>query len=145
MNKLDNSEINEVARVFGHLIRSHLLVVKRSLDEEGLCPSQPGMIHALSQCKQATQVELANKLNVTPATVSAMLKRMERDGLIERRRNEADQRVTHVCLTERGATQAKVVNQIFREHNIRAFGNFSKEELEQAMAIFNKLLVNLKD
>ena len=99
----------------------------------------------LSQCHQATQVELANKLNVTPATISAMLKRMERDGLIERQRSLTDQRVTYVCLTESGIEQAKVVNEIFRELNFRAFGNFSKDEIDQAKFIFRKLLGNLQD
>ena len=142
---MDNQEINDVAKIFGHLIRSHLSNVKRVLEEEGLCPSQPGIIHVLSQCHQATQVELANKLNVTPATISAMLKRMERDGLIERQRSLTDQRVTYVCLTESGIEQAKVVNEIFRELNFRAFGNFSKDEIDQAKFIFRKLLENLQD
>ena len=82
---------------------------------------------------------------MTPATISAMLKRMERDGLIERQRSLTDQRVTYVCLTESGIEQAKVVNEIFRELNFRAFGNFSKDEIDQAKFIFRKLLENLQD
>ena len=75
-----------------------------------------------------------------------MLKRMERDEVIERRRSEADQRVTHVYLTEKGKSQAKIVNQIFKELNLRSFGKiFSKEELEQTRAIFSKLIANFSD
>ena len=53
-----------------------------------------------------------------------MLKRMERDEVIERRRSEADQRVTHVYLTEKGKSQAKI---------------------EQTRAIFSKLIANFSD
>ena len=142
---LNSQEINEVAIMFGHLIRSQMSIAQRRLEEEGLCRAQPGIVHALSQCEGSTQVELAQKLGVTAATISAMLKRMERDEVIERRRSEADQRVTHVYLTEKGKSQARIVNQIFKELNLRSFGNFSKEELEQTRAIFSKLIANFSD
>lgn len=142
---LDSQEINEVSIMFWHLIRSQKSTFQRRLEEEGLCRAQPSIIHILSHCDGATQVELANKLMVTPATISAMLKRMERDEVIERRRSEADQRVTHVYLTEKGKYQAKIACQIFEEINLKTFRNFSPEELDQTKAIFSKLIANFRD
>ena len=49
-----------------------------------------------------TQSELAHRLHVAPATVTIALQRMERIGLIERRSDQRDQRVSHVFLTDRG-------------------------------------------
>ena len=53
--------------------------------------------------------------------------------------------VGNVYLTEKGKSQAKIVNEIFKELNLRSFGNFSKEELEQTRAIFSKLIANFSD
>ncbi len=142
---MNSQEINELSAMFGHLMRNQMLTAQRRLEDEGLCRAQPGIVHVLSCCEGLTQVELANKMCVSPATISAMLKRMERDEVIERRRSEADQRVTHVYLTEKGRNQAEIVNQIFKELNVKCFGNFTKEELEQTRAIFSKLISNFSN
>lgn len=142
---MNSQEINELSVMFGHLIRNQMLMAQRRLEEEGLCRAQPGIVHVLSCSEGLTQVELAHKMCVSPATISAMLKRMERDKVIERRRSEADQRVTHVYLTEKGRNQAEIVNRIFKELNVKCFGNFTKEELEQTRAIFSKLISNFND
>ncbi|MEQ9401057.1 MAG: MarR family winged helix-turn-helix transcriptional regulator [Longimicrobiales bacterium] len=46
--------------------------------------------------------ELAEHMGVTASTMSLTLKRLERDGYVERRRDPADRRVTNVRLTEAG-------------------------------------------
>ena len=74
-----------------------MLMGHKTMEEQGFCRSQPAMIKMLSQHDGLTQVELASKLNVTPATVSNMLKRMERDNMIERRRSEEDEK-GYTCL-----------------------------------------------
>ncbi|MDO4924574.1 MAG: MarR family transcriptional regulator [Turicibacter sp.] len=142
---MDSQRMNELSVLLGHLMKNQMLTVQRKLEEHGLCRAQPGIVHILSKCDGLTQVELANKMCVTPATVSAMLKRMERDEVIERRRSLEDQRVTHVYLTDKGKNQAKIVNQVFQELSVQGFGNFTEEELTQAKCILTKLTENFKD
>lgn len=142
---MNKKEIDEVSTMFCQVIRNQKSILHRRLEEEGFCRAQPWIIHILSHCDGATQVEIAHKLDVTPATISAMLKRMERDGIIERCRSETDHRVTHVYLTEKGRNQTKIVNQIFNEIFMKSFGNFSQEELAVAKTIFSKLIVNFNN
>lgn len=142
---MDSQQVNELSVLLGHLMKNQMLTVQRKLEEHGLCRAQPGIVHILSKCDGLTQVELSNKMSVTPATVSAMLKRMERDEVIERRRSLEDQRVTHVYLTAKGKDQAKIVNQVFQELSVQGFGNFTEEELTQAKFIFTKLNQNFRD
>lgn len=142
---MSRNETSELGKLLGHVMRLQMMTAHKRMEERGFCRSQPGIIHILSKHDGLTQVELANTMNVTPATISAMLKRMERETLIERRRSQEDQRVTHVYLTERGREQSNVVEKIFDELNQKGFGNFTDEELEQAKNIFLKLINNLGD
>ena len=142
---MDSNEVRDLAKLLSHVIRLQMVTVHKRMEEQGFCRSQPGIIHVLSKHDGMTQVELATKLNVTPATISAMLKRMERDQMIERRRSQEDQRVTHVYLTEHGKQQSDGVEKIFDEMNQKGFGNFTDEELMQAKNIFQKLIDNLGD
>lgn len=142
---VDGNEISELAKLLGHVIRLQMVTAHKKMEEQGFCRSQPGIIHVLRHHNGLTQVELATKMNVTPATISAMLKRMERDDMIERRRSQEDQRVTHVYLTDRGQQQSDIVEVIFDEMNQKGFGNFTDEELKQAKNIFQKLIDNLGD
>ena len=50
------------------------------------------------------------------ASISSVLNTLQRDGLIERRRESSDRRVVTVVLTDRGRT---VVADAFGEHNRR--------------------------
>jgi DNA-binding MarR family transcriptional regulator len=51
----------------------------------------------------ATHGFLATELDVTPAVVTGLVDRLERDGLVRRRSNRSDRRVIHVAVTEAGA------------------------------------------
>jgi DNA-binding MarR family transcriptional regulator len=50
--------------------------------------------------------DLARRVAVTEKTITGLVDRLERDGLVERRRDGADRRVIHVALTARGAALA---------------------------------------
>jgi DNA-binding MarR family transcriptional regulator len=60
--------------------------------------------------------DLARLSAVTRASISSVLNTLERDGLVERRRESSDRRVVTVVLTARGR---RAVTAAFREHNER--------------------------
>jgi len=115
------------------------------MEKYGLYPAQSWIIKFLYHQEAQTQVELASKLKVTPATISAMLKRMERDELIYRKRSVEDHRVTHVFLTDKGKEQVELIEEAFKEINQLCFQGFSESELEQAHLIFNKIIANFNE
>src|SRR5688572_21982118 len=89
----------------------HLLVqtckAQRALAEKlwseiGLHVGQDMLLLQLWPEEGLTQTELAERLYIQPATVTKTLKRMEQTGLIERRGDPEDQRVSRVYLTEQG-------------------------------------------
>ncbi|MEW5825730.1 MAG: MarR family winged helix-turn-helix transcriptional regulator [Candidatus Bipolaricaulota bacterium] len=82
----------QVSRLVGERLRVRL-------DAVGLHPAQGPALFFLGHHEGVTQGEVARRLRLTAASVSAMLQRMERDGWVERRADPADQRLSRVYLT----------------------------------------------
>ncbi len=119
-----------------HYYRTHVL-----LDEVGVYPGQPPMLFVLSKEDGQSQKELANKLNLKPATITVMLKRMEKANLVERRQDPEDQRVSRVYITEQGKEIYEKVNKIMKNLEEECFGNFTVEE----KVILRRLLMQIRE
>jgi len=59
--------------------------------------------------------------------------------------NEKDNRYNQIELTDEGKKAAKVCEEIFSTINNRMFNGFSKEELAQVNAFFDRMRTNLAD
>lgn len=68
----------------------------------GIAPAQAYVLGELWFNEPLSQVELARRLDIGKATVGQTLARLERAGVVERRRTETDRRVVMVHLTPKG-------------------------------------------
>jgi len=83
--------------------RLHARLIGRMVDaDQGVHPKQFFCLRVVSAHDGISQHELADELHVAAPSISRMLQAMERAGLVERRDDERDQRITRVYLTERG-------------------------------------------
>ena len=96
----------ETFRAFIATGRLHARLISRLVDagetDARVHPGQFFCLRAVSGHDGISQRELADELHVAPPSVSRMLQNMERAGLVERRDDEHDQRITRVYMTERG-------------------------------------------
>lgn len=76
----------------------------RRLKETGVTRIQWIALYFISKEEPISQSRLSRLMDVKDSSGGRLLDRMERDGLIHRRRSEKDKRVTYVSLTKRGAT-----------------------------------------
>ena len=74
------------------------------------------------------QSELAEELCVQPATLTRSLDRLSKAGLLERRADAEDQRVSRVYLTEAGRALHEPIEQVWQEMDALAFANLTVEE-----------------
>jgi DNA-binding MarR family transcriptional regulator len=74
----------------------------QQLAQSGLTWPQWMVLKAIARDGRRTVRELADVLQVTPANITGIVDRMERDGLVTRSRSSEDRRVVYVRLTERG-------------------------------------------
>lgn len=84
---------------------------------------------------------LAQKANVTRATISVMLKRMQRDGIVTLSVNATDARSKAVCLTDKGR---QMMNKILPEHYLRITNlmrKLTRDEQQQLINLLRKITV----
>ena len=92
-----------------------------------------------------SQRELAEALRIAPATLTMMLKRMEKADLVKRVQDEKDQRILRVFLTERGREITKKAKEVIGEIEDDCFGNFTDMEKENLKELLKKMKVNLEE
>ena len=71
------------------------------LAPHGLHPGQDALLMLLWQEPGMRQADLASRMGVEPPTITRMVHRLERGGLVERRRDADDSRVLHIYATPR--------------------------------------------
>lgn len=91
-----------------------------------------------------TQSEIAQQLSVQGATVTDMLQRMEEAGLVSRRRDDDDNRVVRVYLTEQGRRKERAIVQQFTKMETAIFEGFSERERAALRTLVGRLLQNIR-
>lgn len=97
----------QVSRISGQRLRVHM-------EEIGLHRGQGLALLHLWRKDGMSQRDLARSMHISPASVTNMLQRMERDGWIDRKRDEADQRVVRVHLTAKANDTRKQARRVFQ-------------------------------
>ncbi|KQM58239.1 MarR family winged helix-turn-helix transcriptional regulator [Agreia sp. Leaf210] len=93
---------NQVCFALAVASRSVIGLYRPVLEPLGLTHPQYLVMLALWQQDPRSVKELGAALQLEPATLSPLLKRLEASGLIDRRRSAADERRLDVTLTEEG-------------------------------------------
>ncbi|WID94616.1 MarR family transcriptional regulator [Bosea vestrisii] len=127
---------NHVARLFAR----ELAEAVRPL---GLAPAQFMVLLELWREEGLTQKDLVGRLDVEQATMAATLARMERDGLIERRRDQADARARRVQLTGRARALQEPALAAAKGVNARALAGFSDDEREAFLVGLRRIVGTL--
>jgi len=121
----------------------HHLRVHQLLEGMGLYRGQPPVLRALWEREGLTHSELAALLNITPATMTKMLQRMEKAGFVHRRPDPSDQRVSRVYLTEAGRAVQSQVEQVFARIEAETFAGLDPDRLEVMRAFLLQIRENL--
>jgi DNA-binding MarR family transcriptional regulator len=142
-------EEKRLSATFGYLLaqvcKAHHFRARRLLDEIGLYRGQQFVLCALWKEEGITHSELAERLQVHPATVTNAIKRMERAGFVERRADPEDQRVSRVYLTDAGLEIRGAVEEIWAELEKRTLEGFSAEEQDELRGFLQRVHENLTE
>jgi len=111
----------------------------------GIAPAQAYVLGELWFDEPLSQVELARRLEIGKATIGQTLTRLERAGLVERRRVASDRRLVMVHLTEEGRGLREPLRIAAVEQNDaleRRIGAESMTDVTEAIKTINRLLAN---
>jgi DNA-binding MarR family transcriptional regulator len=110
------------------LSRSYRKRIQELLSEHGLFAGQDLLLMALLDRDGQTQSELAKRLQVQQATLTRMIKRVEASGLVERKSDEEDGRISRVFLTKAGMRMRRPIEAIWLAMEDDLFSSLTLEE-----------------
>jgi DNA-binding MarR family transcriptional regulator len=130
-------------RAFGQALRLHRRFMARRLGETDLHPGQAACLGALAHSDGIAQRDLAEALHIAAPTLSRMLQSMEKNGLVARRDDEADQRLSRVYMTDAGRTVAREMRAAMADHIPVAVAALSGEERVELARLLDKLSASI--
>lgn len=142
MKNCDRDSLDSLLHQITHL-RHHKATTQ--FNKLGLHRGQPPILFMLWEKDGLTQKDLAEGLNLTPPTITDTLHRIEKLGLIERRTDLEDLRVTRVYLTEKGESAQAEVNKAFETLDAQCFKDFTFEEKILLRRFFIQIIDNLSE
>ncbi len=125
--------IEEVLVALRRVIRATDLHSKHLAKTTGLTAPQILLLQAIRDRGQVTIGELANQVSLSQATVTTILDRLEKRGLVYRERSEQDKRKVHAYLTDVALKTLKNAPIPLQEQFTRQFSDL--KEWEQTMII----------
>lgn len=115
------------------VIRATDLHSKHLAKTTGLTSPQMLLLQTIRNKGEVTIGEIANEMNLSQATVTSILDRLEKRELTYRERSKEDKRKVHAYLTDQANEVLKEAPIPLQEHFTRQFGDL--QEWEQTMII----------
>ena len=109
----------------------------------GLSPGQPKILRYLSKRDHWMQKELANACEISAATVSNLLSKMEEAGLITRSEAQDDRRAGSISITDAGRKAIEAWNEECFTIEARGLQGFSEEEKAAFADYLSRMYKNL--
>lgn len=123
----------EVLVALRQIIRAIDLHSKKLSKESGLTGPQLILMRSIKELDNVTIRQLSSHTNMSPATATTILDRLERNGLVERIRSTKDKRKVHAHLTEKGEEILASAPRPLQESFINKFQDL--EEWEQSLLL----------
>ncbi len=105
-----------------------------------LTPEQFWLLRELGHHGRLSMRQLANGLSLTPSSVTSACKRLERDGLLTRERQDHDERVVIVALTRRGKQQLARWRQRRHEQAAELLSPLGRDDQSQLQRLLRRVL-----
>lgn len=109
------------------------------LNEHDLTEQQWRVIRILHQQGELESHQLAHLACILKPSMTGVLGRLERDGMVSRRKSPEDQRRVFVTLTESGQACFAVMREGMEANYRKIQAQFGEDKLEQLMALLNDL------
>lgn len=118
--------INYLLTTAQHSVFQHL---SSKLSEYDITPSQYGVLSCLWQKEFATPKQISEILCLETSTISGVLDRMQKKGLIDRVINKEDRREVRVVPTDKGKALEAPIGKIIDDVNDEVLKCFTVEEI----------------
>ena len=132
-------EVDSIVETIIYLYTESRRLTKGMASQFGLTGPQLTVIKLLETFENLSLSSLSERIRAQNSTVTGIIDRMEREGLVRRERSTTDRRVVHIKLSDKGQKLARQIQvepmEIFRG----ALGSLTGADLKDLLRIMNKL------
>ena len=107
--------------------------------------AQGKILYVLWQGGKMTATEISKKSGLAKTTLTAMLARMQEQGLIRTEENAKDKRSALVCLTEKAVALKDEYDGVTKEIEEIYYKGFTDEEIDRFENCLKRILKNLEE
>ena len=129
--KKEKREEKSMPALFMEINRQYGMRCMQRIREIGIQQGQMPIIMIVYRNNGCSQKEIAECMGVTPPTVNVSIQRLEKADIVCRKRDDKDQRIMRVYLTENGR---KIVEELQQESKAVEKVMFSKFQRSRAMS-----------
>lgn len=145
---MDTAEFKNIVFDYTRKINENVnSVFSPAIENCGLTMMQTRILMELYNCETHTIGSLAESICSAGANISAMCKKLEGQGYIERTRNRKDERVVCVVLTEHGKETVLKIENLFSERISKYLEDKQKtlEDIILGLEKLNELLIEIRN
>lgn len=100
-------------------------------------------IYYIGESEDISQRELSEKMDVNDSSIARLIDRMEKEELVERKRDLKDRRTVRIRLTEKGSLIRKALMPVAEKFQNDVTSGISQEELDVFNSVLEKMVKNL--
>ena len=138
-----SSAYQELGRLLVSICRLHHTRADQSMDKIGLYRGQAFLLMILSEQDGMTHSEIADKLEISPAAVTKVIKRMEQAHYVQRRADPADERLSRVYLQAQGHALIAEIDAAFGRLDRTMLDGLPEPDLERLRDLLAQMQANL--
>lgn len=136
----------EIGKSVGYLLSRAKNMLSQGIDQEvsslDITHAQASCLMMLAKGEATTVTDLGRGLNTDAGSVTRLLSRMEKRGLIVRTRRHDDRRVVDLSLTPEGEAIVERLPAVFCNVMRRHFEGFRPEEIDTLRAMLLRVIDN---
>lgn len=119
------------------------IFTQRAATKDGIYLGQLPAMRYIAMNPGCTQKDVAEFIQVSPPSIAVMVKRMVRDGVVQKKADEKDLRQNRLYITDKGMELAQHCHQMFNRMDEQVYAGFSEEELTLLSSFLTRLIDNL--
>lgn len=128
-----------------HLQKLIRQIFNQAISEEGIFSGQQDVLFTLVENEGITLGDLAKRLNVSVASASVSVKRMEKSGFIKKRPDKNDARIIRLYPTEKAKNAPENIKSKMNVLESRLSKNMSKEEILLLSDLLDRAILNIDE
>ncbi len=128
---MDRTDISLIA--LRRILRATELFGRELAQAAGLTAVQFRVLQVVGELENCTATAISQRMGVSQATVTSLVDKLVRQGMVERQRSLRDRRQTNIVMTEKGRATIARAPDALQQRYVRKFE--ALEDWEQAMLV----------